>query len=180
MPNPTLATPEHLALLLGLPENDPRVTLALRRASDAFADAVGYPVHEVVDDQVLLRGDGSPELLLPARPVSQASVAIADTTETADTAPGAALLLDTRLGVLTRRAGWPAGAPVLVTYTHGWAEIPGGIVDVVLERAVHVAESLGVYQSTGPFSITSAAAGGVTQRWADSVERYRIGAGDRS
>jgi hypothetical protein len=107
-------------------------------------------------------------------------VAIADTTETADTAPGAALLLDTRLGVLTRRAGWPAGAPVLVTYTHGWAEIPGGIVDVVLERAVHVAESLGVYQSTGPFSITSAAAGGVTQRWADSVERYRIGAGDRS
>lgn len=176
-----LAKAKDLALLLDLQEQDPRVALALRRASDAFAGAVHYPVSRVVDDEVLLRGDGSQELFLPGRPVESATVQLPDgETVVASVAPGSDVVLDARLGVLTRPAGWPHG-PLLVTFTHGWPqdEIPGDIQDAVLEKAHQVAHTLGFIKSetTGPFNTQYE---GVTQKWVDTAARYRIGVGDRS
>jgi len=178
-----LASLTDLATVLDRRVDDPVLTLALRRASDAFAGAVGYPVVRVVDDTITLRARGSSDLLLPARPVSSASVQLpgVEVPEIADEDLGAALVLDSRLGILTRQAGWPEGL-VRVTYTHGYEPqlVPGDIQDVVLERAVHIAGTLGVYRTTGPITVTDAAAGGVTQRWSDTVARYLVGIGDRS
>lgn len=180
-----LASPQDLATLTGRPISDPRLALALRRASGAFVGAVGWPVLQVVDERIRLRGDGSTELLLPARPVSSATVAVAGTTEAAVDDLDAPVQLDGRLGILTRPAGWPCG-PVIVTWTYGYKpdEIPQDIADVVLERAAHVAESLGIYASigTGPLSETfsAAAQGGTTELWAATVARYMFGVGDRS
>lgn len=184
MATATLAKPADLAILLDRSAGDADLLLALRRASDAFAGAVGHPVVQVVDDTIALRGRGSTELLLPARPVAAAAVALpgaGGALEVASEDPDAPLVLDRRLGILTRSAGWPAGL-MLVTYTHGYPDdaIPGDIQDVVLERAVHIAETLGVYRTTGPFTVTDAAAGGVTQRWSDTVARYTVGVGDRA
>lgn len=179
----TLATLTDLATLTGLPQSDPRLALALRRASGAFVDAVGWPVERTTDEVILLRGDGSRDLLLPARPVASASVVIDGVSEVATDDPAGPLVLDGRLGVLTRRAGWPVG-PVRVTWTYGYDTIPEGIVDVVLERAAHIAEDLGIYASisTGSLSETYApgVTGGATERWSQTVVRYRFGVGDRS
>lgn len=178
----TLATLLDLATLTGLPETEPRLALALRRASGAFVDAVGWPVVLTTDEVILLRGDGSQELILPARPVISASVVIDEVTEVATDDPAGPLVLDGRLGVLTRRAGWPG--LVRLKWTYGYRDIPEGIVDVVLERAAHIAEDLGLYASisTGSLSETYAAGvtGGATERWVQTVARYQVGVGDRS
>lgn len=181
-----LAKAEDLATLLGRSAFDPSLLLALTRASDAFVGAVGFPVHQVVDDELLVEGSGGRRLELPARPVSAAKVTLEDGEEVASVTPGASpVLLDRRLGILYRQHGWPSG-PVLVTYTHGYPDdkIPGDIADVVLERAAHIAETLGIYASetTGPFTDTLAdgANGGVTERWSQVVARYQIGIGDRA
>ena len=59
-----LAETRDLAVLTGRPVSDPKIGLALRRASGAFVDAVGWPVVVTTETRVL-RGDGGPELLLP-------------------------------------------------------------------------------------------------------------------
>lgn len=177
-----LAEARDLAALTGLPASDPKVGLALRRASGAFVDAVGWPV-VVTTETIILRGDGGPELLLPARPVRAASVDVGAGLEVAGTGLDSEVLLDGRLGVLTRRGGWPVG-PVLVTWEYGYTEIPAGISDAVLERAAHIVDDLGTATSVtvGPFSktVAPAVAGGVTERWVQAVDRYRYGVGDRS
>ena len=178
-----LATLSDLATLTGLPETEPRLALALRRASGAFIDAVGWPVLLTANEVIVLRGDGSQDLILPARPVTSASVSLGGVVEVASDDPADPLLLDGRLGILTRRGGWPDG-PVKVTWTYGYDAPPEGIVDVVLERAAHIAEDLGIYASisTGSLSETYApgVVGGATERWVLTVERYRFGVGDRS
>lgn len=176
-----LAEAKDLAILLNLPANDPGLELALRRATDAFIGAVGHPVVRTEATR-LLRGDGGPELQIPARPVHSATVTLGDRSHTA--LPGAttgSVILDGHLGTLTRPSTWPRGAMVSVTYDAGYGpdEIPGDIQDVVLERAAHIAEDLGVFrqESVGSVSVTveAAAAGGATQRWVDTVDRYRVG-----
>lgn len=178
-----LAQAKDLAILLDLPANDPRLDLALRRASDAFVGAVHHPVIRTMAAR-LLRGDGGPELQLPARPVHSATITLGDrdthvvATPEVITGP---VVLDGHLGILTRSGRWPRGAMIHVTYDAGYDpyEIPGDIQDVVLERAAHIAETLGLYrqESVGSVSVTTetAAAGGSTQRWSDTVARYRIG-----
>ena len=181
-----LAQAKDLATLLDRPESDPRLELALRRASDAFVGAVGHPVVRAEGSR-LLRCDGGPELQLPARPVHEATVALA-VSEPISLTPGAAgpIILDGHLGILTRPQGWPRGAMAHVTWNAGYDpdEIPGDIQDVVLERAAHIAENLGIYrqESVGSTSATfdPAAAGGATQRWVDVVDRYRVGVGEWS
>ena len=183
-----LAAAKDLALLLGVPENDPRVELALRRASARFIGAVGWPVLRKVDDVLVVDGHGGRRLTLPAMNVTAAAVQIdgepANVVTRATTNQD--VVLNPRLGILHRAAGWPAGpANILVTYTHGWAsdEIPGDIQDAVLEQAGHIAFTLGLasQESASGLSITysAAATGGVTQRWADAVDRYRV-TGDRT
>ncbi|MDO5676511.1 MAG: hypothetical protein Q4G35_03270 [Propionibacteriaceae bacterium] len=177
---PPLATAKDLATLLGISHDSPLLELALERASDAFTGEIGYPLLRETRTRVL-RGDGGPDLHLPARHVHTATVTIKGQPPidvTADQLDGA-ILLDGTLGILTRADGWPR-VPIKVDIDSGYLinQIPGDVRDVVLERAAHIAENLGVYQqeSTGSVSasISPAAAGGSTQRWVDTVARYRI------
>jgi hypothetical protein len=177
MPEPYLAPPEELATLTKLEASNPSLLLALDRASERFRQAVGHPVHHVVGDEIVLDGDGTETLLLPAAPFTDITILV-----------GGAAVTDfeanRRGGVLRRKARWPDGlGNIEITYTHGYAVIPGGIRDAVLEQAViQLKVPAGVQsESAGGQSITwgVTAATGVTQKWAEAVEVYRLGRGDR-
>ena len=172
-----LASPSDLALLLHADAADPLLALALRRASSRFEDAIGYPVLTVTDDVVLLSGDGSRRLLLPARPVQGTP------TVRVDGEPVTDFQVARFAARLERACGWPAGLDnVEVTYTHGWDEVPGGIEDAVLEQAEAtynvMAGVASVTSGREARTFLSQAAVGVTQRWAEAVARYAIRGGD--
>lgn len=175
---PYLAKPEDLAALIRLPETSPRLLLALERASNRFRAEVGHPVHLVQGDVVELDGDGTDTLHLPAAPFTSISVKVDGAAVTDFTA-------SRRSGVLRRACRWPDGlGNIQVTYTHGYAVIPGAIQDAVLEQAAVQAVVLpGVQQETaGSQSITwgVSATTGATQKWTDAVNTYSLGRGDRS
>jgi hypothetical protein len=126
---------------------------------------------------ILLDGNGTELLLLPAAPFTTIAVEVDGEAVTDYTA-------STRAGVLRRSALWPDGLEnIQVTYTHGYATIPGAIQDAVLEQAaIQARVPAGVQQETaGTQSITwgLAATTGVTQKWADAVNLYRLG-GERT
>lgn len=180
MPDPYLATPQDLATLINLPDTSPALLLALERASNRFRAAVGHPVHLVEDDVVLLDGDGGPILMLPGVPCTDISVKIDGETVTDWTTSAL-------IGVLRRTNGfWPDGlGNIEVTFTHGWNPIPGAIQDAVLEQAaVQALVPIGVQsESAIGQSVTYGLAStiGVTQKWSDAVNRYRLGlGGDRT
>lgn len=168
--------------MVKLPATDPRVELALRRASNRFRDAVGYPVHQVVGDHIWLDGDGTTTLLLPSIPVTAFSLSVAG----AVLVQGTDYQLSRKNGVVRKVGGvWKDGLEnIEVTYTHGWETIPGGIEDAVLEQASVQATQLVHIQrnDSGPVGQTFGAQAtvGVTQKWADAVNKYAIGSGDRS
>lgn len=162
-----------------MPEQSPQLALALVRASARFIGAVGWPVVKHTTD-ILLSGEGGKILPLPAQNIT-AATAVIDGVGLVDAR------LNPRLGHLVRAAGWPCGYDnITVSYTAGWdeTEIPGDIQDAVLEHAGHIVDNLGLMEqeTTGPFTerYSSAAINGVTQKWSDAVERYRVGVGDRS
>lgn len=177
-----LAKPEDLGTLVKLPASDPRVVLALKRASNRFRGAVHYPVHKVVDDSIVLDGDGTPALHLPAAPVTALTVTVGGRLLT----PGVDYQLNRKNGVLRRIGGvWPdALESVAVVYTHGWDTIPGDIEDAVLEQAsVQAKQLINVQQeSAGSTSVTYGALAtvGVTAKWSEAVAKHSLGSGDRS
>jgi hypothetical protein len=63
-----LADPAELAVALGRAPDDPKVLFALRAATRRFRGQVGHPVTQVVDDVVVLDGNGRTSLLLPVWP----------------------------------------------------------------------------------------------------------------
>lgn len=178
MAEPYLAQPEDLAALTKLPVSSQLLLVALSRASERFRLAVGHPVHKVEDDLVLLDGDGTDFLFLPAAPFTDITVLVNGVAVTD-------FVANRRTGVLRRRNRWPDGmGNISVVYSHGYDPIPGGIQDAVLEQAAVLAlVQAGVQsESAGPQSITygQQATSGVTQRWSDAVAAYRLGRGDRS
>ena len=179
MADPQLAALTDLALLTGLPQSDPRLELALRRASNRFRGQVNHPVHAVEGDEITLNGNGTDTLLLPAAPVNGTPTVLVDGVPVAD------FTIDRNSGVLRRNGCWPDGlGNIRVTYNHGWATIPGDIEDAILEQAQIVATTLPHLQqeSAGTNSVTYGAQAtiGVTQKWTDAVEKYCLGEGDRS
>ena len=171
---PTLADPEDLALRLGCPVGDGKLLLALNRASGRFRGAVGHPVSLVQSDTVLLGGDGGATLLLPAAPVANVTVRICG--EVVD-----GVQVSSRSGVLRLDGGWPDGLDnIEITYDHGFAVIPADIQDAVLEQAeLQYSVMVAAQQVTqGGRSVTfgTQATVGVTQRWQECVDRYRVGA----
>jgi hypothetical protein len=173
MAEPYLAEPADLATLTKLPADSPALLLALDRASERFRLAVGHPVHLVEAETVTLDGDGSETLLLPAAPATDITVLV-------DGAAVTDFQVNARAGILRRASRWPAGlGNIEVTYSHGFAEIPGGIQDAVLEMAAISARvPAGVQSETaGGQSITwgAQAASGVSQRWTDAVLAYLLG-----
>jgi hypothetical protein len=178
MAEPYLATPEDLAVLTKLPADSQLLLVALNRASERFRLAVGHPVHKVEDDLVLLDGDGTDFLFLPAAPFTDITVLV-------DGAAVTDFVANRRTGVLRRKSLWPEGmGNVSVVYSHGYDPIPGGIQDAVLEQASVLAlVQAGVQSETaGPQQVTygQQATTGTTQRWAEAVAVYRLGRGDRS
>jgi hypothetical protein len=177
MAEPYLAPPAELATLTKKPADSPSLLLALDRASERFRQAVGHPVHLVEDDEIVLDGDGSNLLLLPAAPFTDIEVSV-DGVVVED------YVANRRGGILRRLGRWPDGlGNISVVYTHGYTIIPGGIRDAVLEQAELTLIKAGVQQeSAGGQSITWGlqATTGVTQKWTQAVETYRLGRGDRS
>lgn len=174
-----LAKIQDLAALVGVPTSDPKLVLALKRASDRFEDRVDYSIRLVENDVVLLSGRGTPILLLPAR------YTVGTPTIKVNGEPVTDFQIARDSGILHRSCGWPRGLDnVEVTYTHGFAEgeVPGGIQDAVLEQAETNYHVIVGFQSraAGSESVTysALAAVGVTQRWTDMVDKYEHKADD--
>lgn len=177
-----LADPADLATWLGVSETDPKLLAALNAASRRFRGAVRHPVTLIAGDTVVLDGIGAYAALLPAAPVvSVQSVELDGTALTAGTD------YDWSADGYVRRLGspWPCTLRCLeVTYTHGYAQVPEDIQEVVLDqaRAIYAVQP-GVQQKTvGSQSVTfgAQAATGVTAQWATVVERYQLNRGDRA
>ncbi|WP_263251630.1 head-tail connector protein [Saccharopolyspora rosea] len=170
-----LADPAALARLTGLPADDPGLLGALNRASERFRGAVGHPVTPVVRDEIVVDGDGSRSLLLPAVPVTAVHQVDVDGQPVAD-------YQWSRNGILRSAGCWPdrLGA-VRVVYDHGYPpnEVPGDIADAVLVQAQMILDqNPGVSSmSTGGVSVSFSRVG-VTEAWSKAVERHRIGRGD--
>lgn len=176
-----LADPEELAVWLAVGGDDPKLLAALSSASRRFRGAVRHPVSLVVGDTIVLDGSGAMSLLLPAAPVTEVSSVTVD---------GQALTAGTDYtwsvdGYLHRMGGiWPSALrSVTVVYSHGYAEIPGDIQEVVIDQARAMYAVLpGVQQQTvGAQSVTFGvqAATGVTAQWATVVDRYQLNRGER-
>jgi hypothetical protein len=176
-----LADPEELAAWLQVDATDSKLLAALGAASRRFRGAVRHPVSLVVGDTIVLDGSGAMSLLLPAAPVVDVSSVLVD---------GQALTAGTDYtwstdGYLHRLgAVWPIGLrSVTVVYSHGYAEIPGDIQEVVIDQARALYAVLpGVQQQTvGAQSVTFGvqAATGVTAQWAVAVDRYQLNRGER-
>ncbi|MFJ3878064.1 mobile element protein [Streptomyces sp. NPDC090077] len=176
-----LADPQELAAWLQVGADDPKLVAALTAASRRFQGAVRHPVILVAGDTVVLDGSGDLSLLLPAAPVTEvASVAV----------DGQALTAGTDYswsadGYLHRMGcAWPSTLrSVTVVYSHGYAEVPGDIQEVVIDQARALYAVLpGVQQQTvGAQSVTFGvqAATGITAQWAAAVERYQLNRGER-
>lgn len=170
---PALASVDDLATLTESSPSSSKLLLSLKRASSRFRGAVGHPVSLITDDTVLLDGDGSQSLLLPAAPVVGTPSVKIDGVLVTNYRTSAAR------GALRRQEGWPDDlGGIEVTYSHGFASIPGDIQDAVLEQAELQYKVLtGVQQaSLGAQSVTFGvqASVGVTQRWAECVARYQL------
>lgn len=127
-----LATTEDYETHRNDPDGDRPVGLvrALEMASDRFRqEADGQLIHHVADDEVVLDSVGGPVLLLPQVPVTEVSSVVVDGEAVDD-------FEWSERGILRRARGWPRGLrAVTVTYSHGFAEIPGDVVDAVCEMA---------------------------------------------
>jgi hypothetical protein len=90
-------------------------------ASAIVRDAAGSPI-SATTSTVTLEGRGG-RLHLPGQPVTAVSAVSVDGVAVTDYA--------LRSGALARSCGFPEGAAVVVTYTHGLATVPADIVDLV-------------------------------------------------
>ncbi|GAA3384494.1 mobile element protein [Streptomyces racemochromogenes] len=176
-----LADPEELAVWLPVGADDPKLLVALSAASRRFRGAVRHPVSLVAAETIVLDGSGALSLLLPAAPVTDvASVTVDGQTLTAGTD-----YTWSADGYLHRMGcAWPSTLrSVTVVYSHGYADIPGDIQEVVIDQARAMYAILpGVQQQTvGAQSVTFGvqAATGVTAQWAAAVERYQLNRGER-
>jgi hypothetical protein len=144
-------------------------------ASSAIRDAAGSAISSVTSTLSLFADGCSTDLRLPGGPVTAvASVVLNGTTLTAGTHY---VRMDQ---VLYRPGGWqstgPLPVPVAVTYTHGLAEVPADIVDLVcrMTASALVAASASddgaglatgnvVSERLGDYSVTYSPDSGVTE-----------------
>ncbi|WP_326806649.1 mobile element protein [Streptomyces sp. NBC_01775] len=177
-----LANPADLAAWLGVPENDPKLIQALAAATSRFRGAVRHPVTLVAGDTVTLDGTGCVSLILPAAPVlSVASLEL----------DGEPLVegegFDWSADGFLRRLGcqvWPGRLRcVVVTYSHGHAQVPDDVAEAVIDqaRAMYAVrpgvESVQVGGQALKFGAQASI--GVTAQWSAAVERHRLNRGDR-
>jgi hypothetical protein len=153
-------------------------------ASAAVRDAAGVPISRTTST-VNLFGDGGQWLRLPGPPVvSVASVDMDGVTVDV----GEYALVD---GFLFRVCGWEASGslplPFVVTYTHGYAEVPADVVDLVARMAgaaIKLAEQDAggaglvvdrvVSERLGDYAVTYDSSAGTTEMELAQVTRDRL------
>ncbi|MFD8937323.1 mobile element protein [Streptomyces sp. NPDC059578] len=177
-PDPYLAAPADLALLLDEPADSPRLLLALRLASSRFRGAVRHPVSLVTGDTVVLDGSGRATLHLPAAPI----VAVHHVRIDGEVVTGVRVRHVS--GVLLHPSGvWDMWSSIEVTYDHGHAVVPDDVAEAVLDKARVVHDVLPAVQqiTTGSESVSFAAvaAVGTTDQWRAAVEAHQLNRGDR-
>jgi hypothetical protein len=130
----------------------------------------------VVDDEVVLDGNGRKSVLLPVWP----------TTAVASVTLDGELLVEhtdyewSGAGILRRLCAlWPDRLRCLtVTYSHGWAEVPKDIQEAVIDQARSMDTVVPGLQSktVGAQSVTfgAQAAIGVTSQWSAAVDRHKV------
>lgn len=110
-------------------------------ASDIVRDDLRQQIDQIQDDEIVLYGDGSELLVLPELPVTEVSEVLLSgqpVTQSISWRANGSLWRLSYSGSQyagVRQISWPYGVPVTVTYTHGYATVPGTIKDVALELA---------------------------------------------
>ncbi len=131
--------------------SDPiKAQAALEDACDEVRSYLGQRIDLVAGDVVTLQGTGTRTLLLPEVPVvSIASVVVDGTAVTSYT-------VDKDFGVMWRTDGysWTCNGSVVVTYTHGFAVVPGDIKRVVYKLAMGGLTGPVTQETVGPFSVS--------------------------
>ncbi|PZH18763.1 mobile element protein [Streptomyces sp. NTH33] len=176
-PEPYLADPQDLAVLLKLPADDVRLLAALRAATRRFRGQVRHPVSLVTDDTVFLDGSGRAVLRLPATPVLKVHTVLVD-----DQAIEG-VRVRRQAGLLLHPDGcWPEWSEITVTYDHGQDPVPGEVAEAVIDqaRAIYRTDPAIQQITTGTESVSFAAtaAVGITSQWAAAVEAHRLNRGD--
>lgn len=169
MPLPLLVSGVDLATALQDDIDLAAAELALRRASGKVRRYTRQTISLVVDDVIVRIPEYGTDLELPQRPVvSVASVEIGGEPVTDWTLVGDRLV---------RACGWPDGATI--TYTHGYAEIPDDIQDVVLSLAgmrmtnVRGLRSLAIDDYTETFATETIGSGSLSDDDKEILDSYR-------
>lgn len=142
--------------------SDDGAIIAIDAACQIVRDVCGQTLDEVVDDEQVFDGTGTDCLVLPEVPVTEVStVSIddgTDLTEVTDWVLG-------RQGRLLRTSAngaafWPLGRQnVIVTYSHGWSEVPESVRMVALAVANRiVVQGPAMNESIGGDSVAYAVA----------------------
>lgn len=155
------AYPEDLGAYLKqtIADDDATALLYLETASDVVRDYLQQQIDYVPDDVVILDPEADGTVFLPELPVvSVSKVETFDGGVWADADP-ATYTVSNRTGVVTARRGygtlWPRGAGSWrITYTHGFAEVPGSLKSATLGVAARAyatevgvdSERIGGYQ----------------------------------
>lgn len=198
---PPLATQEDLAAALQRPVDDAQAALALRRASARVRKYARQDFSLVENDTATLPGR-SQVLRLPQRPLVVDDTHLLTVTELFGITDVEYEALEgrdyTRIGTEltrgeawwapTRLMGWPWLRPqgiwadrVRVTYSHGYAEIPDDVADIVLDLATMSLsnpqmlrqESIDDYSRT--FAAETIGGAQLTQDHKDALRPYRLG-----
>lgn len=166
-----LTSIDDLALKTGGKADDEKLKLALDLASGRFREQANNPI-SMMTETVILDSDGGRALTLPCLPVHEVLALVINGRQVTDfewSASGA-IRLDRPIPDKWRS--------VQVTYRHGYAPVPKGIQDVVLEQAAAIYQTLPglVSYTTGAEQRTysSALTVGTTAQWAAMVARYKV------
>lgn len=175
-----LADPDRLALLLGVPADDPKMLEQLRQASGRFVGEVHWPVRYTEGYTVTVYGTGSALLLLPVRELGAVDQVMVDGAAVTD------YQVRRDIGALRRTncGVWDDWAEVDVTLACGYDPIPEDVQAAVIDQARTIRTVRPGVQTVqaGGESITYGvqAVVGVTAQWSKAVTTYRINRGDRA
>ena len=172
-----LAALQDLATQTGLPQSDPRLELALRRASNRFYGDTNRVTLLEADIEERHNGTGATAILLRGAPVLSVTEVVQDGTILAQ---GTGYTVDWNAGIIstaTRSTPGKLGS-ILVKYRAGYQEVPGDVEDAVLEHAATLAMTLAHIQQEGggntQLTTGKEATVGITQKWADAVAKYNL------
>lgn len=169
--------------MTGLPQSDPRLELALRRASNRFLGETNrLDQGFLAAPRLETYNDGGPAILLRGAPVVSVTSVSAGTT-VLDAAAGD-YTVDTEAGVLRLGGAWWQAprtgelAAVVVDYVAGYEKVPGDVEDAVLEHAATIAMVMAhLQQESGgntSQSFGKEAMVGTTAKWVTAVHKYNL------